>query len=161
MLKVDWNIILNMINIIVFYILMKKFLFGPITDIMDKRANAIKDSLEQAENKNNEALQLKKQYEQELKNADEQALELIKQAKQKALEEHDKQMKATKEETAKLIEEANKAIELEKKQSIQMAQSEIAAIAMLAASKVIGKNVDDTTNKQLVDDFLSEEGAVK
>ncbi|MDF2610274.1 MAG: hypothetical protein K0R92_1748, partial [Lachnospiraceae bacterium] len=29
MLKLDWNIIFNIINIMVLYVLMKKFLFGP------------------------------------------------------------------------------------------------------------------------------------
>lgn len=161
MLKVDWNLVFNIINVIVLYLLMKRYLFGPVTAIMEKRANAIKDSLAEAENKNDEALKLKQEYEEALKSADEKSVDIIKEAKQRALEEHDRQIKVTKEETVRMIEDANKAIELEAKKSMQNIQSEIANIAMLAATKVIQKNVDDNTNKQIIDDFLSEEGAAK
>lgn len=161
MLKLDWNVIINMINIFVLYILMKKFLFGPITEMMEKRKNMIEASLLEVENKNNEALLLKQKCEEELENADIEALSIIKEAKQKALEVHDYQIKATKEETIKMFEEANKSIELEKKQSMQDIQSEIASLALVAAAKIIQKDVDNSTNKRLINDFLNEAGAGK
>ena len=161
MLKLDWNVIINMINIFVLYILMKKFLFGPITEMMEKRKNMIEASLLEVENKNNEALLLKQKCEEELENADIEALSIIKEAKQKALEVHDYQIKATKEETIKMFEEANKSIELEKKQSMQDIQSEIASLALVVAAKIIQKDVDNSTNKRLINDFLNEAGAGK
>ncbi|MDF2539708.1 MAG: synthase, subunit b [Herbinix sp.] len=159
MLKVDWNIVINMINIFVLYLLMKKFLFGPITEMMEKRTNAVKASLAEAENNKNEAEKLKQDYEACLKNADAQAVTIINEAKQRALEERAKQIKAAKEEAAKIIEDAKKTIELEKKLSMQDIQSEIAGIALLAASKVIKQNVNDSTNQQMINDFLAEAGA--
>jgi F-type H+-transporting ATPase subunit b len=161
MLKLDWNIIGVFVNVIVLYWLMQRFLFKPVTDIMDKRTNTIANSFEDADNKNKEALQLKNEYQEILGTADDKADTIIKEAKQRALEVHEKQVKETKEETARMIEEANKLIELERKKSMQGIQSEIANIAMIAAAKVLQKNVDDNTNKQLVEDFLSEAGAGK
>lgn len=161
MLKLDWNIVFNMINIFVLYLLMKKFLFGPITEMMEKRTNAIQTSFAEAENKNKVALELKLEYEEALGNAEEKATSIIKEAKQRAILEHDKQIKITKEETLKLMEEANKSIELERKKSMQDIQSEIAGIAMIAAAKVIQKNVDNSTNQQIINDFLAEAGAGK
>lgn len=161
MLKLDWNIIFNIVNIIILYLLMKKFLFGPITEIMEKRTNLIKASFSEAENKNNEALKIKQEYELALENAEEKAKSIIKGAKQRALEEHDKQIEATKDETSRLIEDANKSIQLERKISMQNIQSEIADIAVNVASKVIQKNVDDSINKQIMDDFLTEVGVGK
>ena len=161
MLSLDWNIIWTFVNIIVLFLFFKKFLFGPVTAIMDKRTKAIEDSFQEAENKNTEALAIKTNYEQMLENADEEAAKIIKEAKERASLEHDRQIKETQLEAAKIIEEANKTIELERKRSLQGVQSEIAGLAMLAASKVIQKNVDDHTNKQLVGDFLKEVGASK
>lgn len=161
MLSLDWNIIWTFVNIIVLFLFFKKFLFGPVTAIMDKRTKAIEDSFQEAENKNTEALAIKTNYEQMLENADEEAAKIIKEAKERASLEHDRQIKETQLEAAKIIEEANKTIELERKRSLQGVQSEIAGLAMLAASKVIQKNVDDNTNKQLVGDFLKEVGASK
>jgi len=161
MLKLDWNIIFNIVNVFVLYLLMKKFLFGPINEIMEKRTNSIEASFAEIENKNSEALNLKHEYEEALENAEDKATNIIKEAKQRALEEHDKQIKVIKEEAAKMIEDANKSIELERKLSMQNIQAEIAGIAMLAATKVIQKNMDDSTNKQIINDFLAEAGAGK
>jgi F-type H+-transporting ATPase subunit b len=161
MLKLDWNIIFNIVNVFVLYLLMKKFLFGPITSIMDKRKNAIKTSFEEAENKNNEALKLKNEYLEALNNAEEKAASIIIEAKQRALEEHDKQIRATKVEISKMIEDANQLIAIERKKSMEDVQSEVAGIAMVIAAKLMQKNMDENTNKQLVNDFLTEAGVSK
>ncbi|SCP97224.1 F0F1 ATP synthase subunit B [Anaerobium acetethylicum] len=160
MLKLDWwNLVLNMINVLVLYLLMRKFLFGPVTEIMEKRKNAIEASLAEADEKNNEALKLKQDYEKALEDADEKATAIVKEAKQRALGEHDKQINATQKEISEMMESAKKSIELEKQKSMQDIQLEIAGVAMAAAAKVIRKNVDDSTNKKIIDDFLAEEGA--
>jgi len=39
---------------------------------------------------------------------------------------------------------------------LQQAQSQIADLAIEAASKVVGANLDDEKNRKLVDEFLSE-----
>lgn len=161
MLKLDWNIIFNIINVFVLYLLMKKFLFGPITEIMEKRTNSINASFAEIENKNKEALKLKQEYELALENAEKKAASIIKEAKQRALEEHDKQIKATKDETLKLIEDANKTIDLERKKSMQNIQSEIADITMLVASKIIQKNMNDSVNNKIIEDFFTEVGVSK
>lgn len=161
MLKLDINMVFNIINILILYLLMKKFLFGPINKIMEKRKKSIEDSLATAEDKNNEALKLKKQYEDHLANAEEQAAIIINEAKEKALVEHNKQIQQTKEEIAKMIEEANKSIELERKKATIEIQADITQIALAAASKVIKKNVDDSINTHLINDFLHEVGVSK
>jgi len=161
MLKLDINIIFNIINVLVLYLLMKKFLFVPVTAIMEKRTSIIKTSFEEAENKNNEALNLKHEYEAALENAEEKAVNIIKEAKQRALEEHDKQINATKEEIIKMVEDAKKSIELERIKAMQEAQSEIASISMIVASKLIQKNLNDSSNKKMINDFLAEVGSVK
>jgi len=160
MLKLDWwNLVFNMINVLVLYLLMRKFLFGPVTEIMEKRKLAIEASLAEADEKNNEALKLKQDYEKALEDADEKATAIVKEAKQRALGEHDKQINATQKEISEMMESAKKSIELEKQKSMQDIQLEIAGVAMAAAAKVIRKNVDDSTNKKIIDDFLAEEGA--
>lgn len=159
MLKLDWNIVFNMINIFVLYLLMKKYLFGPVTEIMEKRKSAIEASFAEVENEKNEAQKLKQNYEKALDDAGEKADILVKEAKQRALNEREKQINETQQEIAIMMENAKKSIELEKKKSMQEVQLEIAGIAMAAAAKVIQKNVDDSINKQIIDDFLSEEGA--
>lgn len=161
MLTLNWHIIWTFVNIIVLFIFLRKFLFGPVTEMMDKRTQGISDSLAEAEAKKVEAEKMKKDYEEELSQAEIEATRVVREARDRATIEYSKQMMEAKEEATKIIQDASKMIEMERKKSIENAQSEIAGIALLAASKVIGKNVDDTTNKQLIGDFIKEVGAAK
>ncbi|MDD3173557.1 MAG: F0F1 ATP synthase subunit B [Herbinix sp.] len=156
-----WAIVFNIINIIVLFLFLKKFLFKPVTEMMDKRANSIIASLQDADDKKAEAMKIKNEYEEELIHAGEKASSLIKEAKERAEAEYNRKLVEAKEDASKVITEANKIIELERKKSLESAQAEIAGIAMLAAAKVIGKNIDDDTNKQFLGDFLKEVGAAK
>ena len=55
--------------------------------------------------------------------------------------------------------EAQKEIERERRQTLDGVQGEIADLALAAASKLMEQKVDDQTNRELVNAFLSEEGA--
>ena len=37
MLRLDWNLLFNIINLIILYALMKRFLFKPVNAILEKR----------------------------------------------------------------------------------------------------------------------------
>lgn len=161
MLKFDINIVWTFVNILVLFAFLKHFLFKPVMAMIEKRENAIADSLQDADNKKAEAYKLKSDYEEDLKHAGEKANVIIKEARDRADIEYNRKLAEAKDEAAKVMVEANNTIELERKKSMESAQAEIAGLALLAASKVIGKNVDDSTNKNFIGDFLKEVGASK
>jgi len=161
LLKLDFGVLWTIVNILVFFLLLRIFLFKPVTQMMEKRQKAIADSLQDADDRKTEAYKLKSDYEDELKQASSQASAIIKEARDRADIEYGRILKEAKEEAAKVIADASKVIELERKKSMESAQAELAGLAMLAAAKVIGKNVDENTNKQYLGDFLKEVGAVK
>ena len=41
MLRIDFNLVLTIINLIVLYLILRKFLFRPVMDIMEKREKMI------------------------------------------------------------------------------------------------------------------------
>ena len=59
MLNINLSVIYNIINIIVLFLLLRKFLFKPVTDIMEKRKSLIEEALKDADNSKNEAAELK------------------------------------------------------------------------------------------------------
>ena len=44
MIEININLVFTIINLIVLYLLMKKFLFGPILNVMEQRKNMIDQS---------------------------------------------------------------------------------------------------------------------
>ena len=90
-----------------------------------------------------------------------EALKLIATAQQTARAQGDQITAQAQQQADSMMAEAQKEIERERKRSLEGAQNEIAALALAAASKVVGSTVDSDTNREMVDAFLAEEGAAE
>ena len=129
-----WTILFSVINILVLFFFLKKFLFGRVNAMLEKRAQMVQADMD-------EAKQIIATAEQ---NAHAQGSEITAKAQQQA---------------DTLLKEAQKEIERERRQTLDGVQGEIADLALAAASKLMEQKVDDQTNRELVNAFLSEEGA--
>lgn len=154
-------VVYTIINILILFLFFRFFLFKPVNEILDKRKKMIADSIEAAEKEKTDAQALKKEYQQVLDDAEEETVKIMKDAKERAKIEYTKQVEESRAEASRIMDEAKRSIELEKKKSMEQAQSEIAGIALLAAQKVIQKNVDEDANKKLIGDFLQEAGGAE
>lgn len=160
MLNLDWNIIWTIVNILILFILLRIFLFKPINKLMDERTQSIQNDIDSARKSKEDADALKTEYTQTLVNARAEAQQILVRAREEASNAKKEMIQESEDEARQIIDNANKTIENERKRVMQQAQSHIADLAIAAASKIIGENVDDEKNRRLVDDFLSEEGAV-
>ncbi|SRR6056297_815816 len=161
LVEFSWSFVFQIVNTLILYLVLKKFLFVPVTNFIQGRQDEIKSSYDDAENLNEEAESLKTEYENKLDNVKEEGQEILIEAKKKADERGNEIIKESKEQAAKLKEKAEKDIELEKKKALNDMKDEISNIAMMAASKVLGNEVDKNKNKELVDDFIKEVGESK
>ena len=66
MIKIDINLVFTIINLLVLYLLMKKFLFGPIINVMDQRKAMIDQQFAEAKERQDNAKALQEQYEGEM-----------------------------------------------------------------------------------------------
>ncbi len=159
-LSVDkWGIIWSLVNILLLVILMRKFLFKPVNKLIEERTASVQNDIDSARKSREEAEELKEQYASTISEAKTEAQKIISQAREQAASEKQGIIQQSQEEAKQIIAAANKTIENERKKSMQQAQAQIADLAVAAASKIIGENMDDSRNRQLVDDFLSQEGA--
>ncbi|MCI1268995.1 MAG: F0F1 ATP synthase subunit B [Ruminococcus sp.] len=156
MLHLDANIIWTFINILILYLLLRMFLFKPINKIMDERAKKIQDDLDNAKKSKEEAEQMRADYNETLATASDKARQIVEEAVGQAESERSEIMARAEKENLQLYQSTQKSIENERKRSVQEAQSQIADLAIAAASKIIAKNVDDSSNRQIVDEFLAE-----
>lgn len=159
MLTFNSGLLWTFVNLIVFFIILKKLLFQPVMGMIEKREQMISGQIEDAEQKNTQAGLLKERYEAELKNANQEAARIVKTAKERGKEEYEKILRDADAEASKIIADARKIIETEREKAVQGIQNEIAQVAIAAASKVIQENVDQASNEKILDDFLREAGA--
>lgn len=159
MLTFNSGLLWTFVNLIVFFLILKKLLFQPVMGMIEKREQMISGQIEDAGQKNTQAGLLKEKYEAELKNANQEAAMIVKTAKERGKEEYEKILRDAGAEASKIIADASKTIETEREKAVQGIQNEIAQVAIAAASKVIQENVDQASNEKILDDFLREAGA--
>ena len=110
MLRLDINLVFTIINLLVLYFLMKKFLFQPVNNIIAQREVAIKQQFDDADEAQKKADDLKKQYEDSLANAKEDSAKLVQEAREKARVEYDRIVKSADEEVTKRMQKAEELL---------------------------------------------------
>lgn len=158
MLRLDMNLVFTIINLLILFLLLKKFLFGPVVSVMEKRKALIEEQLANAANTQEEADKMKAEYEETFKNADSQAADIISEAKKNAKAEYDKIVEDAHTQAGRIVENAEKNMEVQKEKTLRDMESEIAGLAMSAATKVINDKSSGLDNAKLYDEFLGKAG---
>ena len=158
MLRFDWNFVFTVINLIVLYLLMKKFLVGPISGIMEKRKALIENQLAEAGKTEKKALELKQKYDETIKGTNAKVDEMLAEATKNSTRVYDQKVKEAEEESKRLIKEAEKTISLEREKTLREMESEVAGLAMIAALKLVSDSSEQNANQSLYDNFLKKAG---
>ncbi len=147
------------LNLTILYFILRKLLFKPVTQFMENRTNSIKNSIEDAEKKKAEAAEMKLSYEEQLKGAKAETEKIMNEAVLKAGREHDRLVAEARQEAESILARAREEIEQERTQMINDVRGQVAGLALAAASKVMQANMDNESNRVLVDKFIDEAGA--
>ena len=80
-LNLNSQIIWVFVDLLILFVLMKKFLFGPITQMLDDRAQQVSDTLDQADKRLAEAEQQQTAHAAQLASAKQEAAQIIEEAR--------------------------------------------------------------------------------
>ena len=158
MLRIDFNLVLTIINIIVLYLILRKFLFRPVMDIMEKREKMIADGISHANEEQDKAHALKKQYEDALNGAKEESTKMIEQAKLDAKQEYNQILNEANEKADKVMKTARESLNQEREQAFDDMKAQVAGLAMDAAKKILLENADNISSANAYDQFLKDAG---
>ena len=158
MLRLDFNLVLEMINLVVLFLILRKFLFRPVMNIMEKRKAMIAEGLKNADEQQEAARELKKQYEDALSGAKDESLRMIEQAKLDARTEYDRILKEADAQAGKLLVTARETIDLEREQTLRDMKSQVAGLAIESAKKHVTQQCQADDGRAIYDQFLKEAG---
>ena len=156
---VPWTFIIQIINLFIQVYLIKKFLFKPINEILEKRRNLADKTIKEARQAQEEADSLKDQYETSLTKAHAEAAQIVSDAQKEAQNKADTMVKEAQAEVASIKAKAAADIEQEKKKAVNEAKDEIGSLAMEIAGKVVEKEINESDHKKLIDEFINQVGA--
>lgn len=158
MIKIDINLVFTIINLLVLYLLMKKFLFGPIIKVMDERKAMIDQQFAGAKAQEDQAKALKEQYEGALKSAKEESYQIMEQARKEAKAQADRTVEDTQAKVSAMLAKAQEDINTERENAMRQMKDDVASLAMEAAGKIIGKNSGADQDLSLYDQFIEKAG---
>lgn len=153
-----WTILFSVINILVLFLFLKKFLFGRVNAMLEKRAQMVQTDLDQAKQSAADAEALKRDYEETLQGAKQEAKDLIAAAEQNAHAQGAAITAKAQAQADNMLKEARREIEQERQSTLDGVQNEIADLALAAASRLVEQKMDGETDRELVNAFLMEEG---
>jgi F-type H+-transporting ATPase subunit b len=127
-----------------------------IGEALERRANAIRESIEAAEQQRQEADELLSEYRERLKEAREQAEDIVARARKAAEAATAEAVNEGKEKREELVAAARRDIEIETRRSLERIRKEVADLTVLATEKVTRKTLDSEDHKRLIDEALAE-----
>ncbi|TDF93550.1 F0F1 ATP synthase subunit B [Paenibacillus piri] len=158
-MHIEWTtFFIQIIAFLILYLLLQKFAFGPLFGMMEKRRQLVKDQIESAENNRKQSEQLLEEQKQALQQTRKEAHDIIEQAKQTSTKQADEIVAAAREEANRVKEAAIRDIETEKNKAVAALRSQVSAMSVLIASKIIEKQIDEKSQEQLVEHYLKEVG---
>lgn len=161
LIGITYELVFQLINTFLVFWLLKKLLFKPVMGVIEARQKDIDANLAQGEKAKSEGLSLKKEYEEKITSAKSEGQEIIKQATLRAEQKESEIIAAAKEEAQSLREKASKDVEQERQKVMNEIKNDISDIALLAASKVIEKDIDKSKHEELINNFIKEVGEAK
>lgn len=132
-----WSIFWTVVNVLVLFLALKKFLVKPVMDVIHTREDMIQQQFDSAKKNQDEAEQIKVEYQKKLNTAHSQAEEIIIVAKERAKEEHTQLIEQAQEESKRMIKKAKADIQNEQEKAQHEAQAKIAELALAVARKIM------------------------
>ncbi len=158
MLQISWSGLLwTVINLLVFYLLLKKFLWQPVTDKIESRQKEIRQNLAIAEEQKMQTAKVKADYDARLAQAEEESQGLLRQAENRGRREYQAILASAQAAAEALAGETRRQLEADRTAMLAEVRKEVAGLAMLAASQVAGRQLGGSDDRALLEEFLAKE----
>ena len=155
MIRFDINALFTVINLLILYVLLRKFLFGRVHAVMDKREEELHARYQEAEDKIAEADALKKQYEDTVAGTEAECQALITQAKTDASEEYDRIIGRAEQKAEAILKEADSRADREIQEKVHAARKQMTELVSDAVDKIAGSRQSEENDRELYDRFLA------
>ncbi len=153
-----WQILVSLANLLILFLLIKKFLYKPVKKILETRQESIDKDYALANDAKISAEENKKLYEEKLSAAKSEADSVISSAVNTAKQRENEIITEAHEKAENILKKAEADAMLEKKKAEKEIKGQIVDISTLVAGKIIEKELDSKKNEELVDSFINEIG---
>ena len=137
-------------------LVLRRFAFGPIQQMIDERRRQITADLDAAEGARKEAQEALAEYRQQLAEARKEATKIVEDARRTSEEQRRQALEEIESEKSRQLERVRAEIQAEVRQSLQSIKQQIADLTVVATEKVLRTQLDEAEQKRLIDEALAD-----
>jgi F-type H+-transporting ATPase subunit b len=149
-------IIVSALNFLVFFFLVYRIVLVPVRGMLDDRRARIEQGLKDADAARRDREAAADQRQAVLAEARREAGEIVARAQRMADDVRDQSVGETQAEIERMKARGVADIEAERLRALSDVRDEVAELALLAASKVVGESMDGDRQRRLVNEFLTQ-----
>ena len=153
-----WTLIAQLLNLFIQVMLIKKFLFKPIREVLAKRKALADAEIAEATKAKEEAESLKSEYEESMKQARDKANDILNTAQKSASQQSEEIIREANAQAVSIKAKAERDIEQERRKAVNEIKDEIGDMAMEIAGKVIERELNASDHEKLIDEFINKVG---
>ena len=156
---VEWGTtIVTLATFVILLALLKKFAWGPLKEVMDKRERDINKDIDDAEQAKINAQKLEEENRKTLKETQDEVQRILDDAKVQARKQHEEIIHEANVRANGMIETAQSEINSEKERALADINNQVSELSVLIASKVLRKEISEQDQKDLVEKYLKGQG---
>jgi len=149
-LGIDWRLLIaQLINFAILFWVLRKFLYKPILDVLEKRQKTIEKGFQDAASAEQKLSRAEKDVSMLVQKAKQEATHIIEQAQKTAQQERQETVQKAKEEVHRIISEAREKILAERQDMLEGAQKELVAVVVEAVNAVLRDVSDKKVSAEL------------
>ncbi len=153
-----WDTLISFANLILLFLIVKKFLYKPVKNVLKARQNEIESQYTNAENAQKKAFESREQWEKMLSGANAKADEIIKDATDIAKNRGESIVNEAKERADSIVRQAEQDAVLERKKATDSIKKEIVEVSGALTSKILEREINKDDHRALIDEFIEEIG---
>ena len=153
-----WNIFVTMCNTLITFLIIKKFLFGPVRKMLAAREEEVQTMYANAEQAQSEAENLRLESTTRRSKAKEEAAEIVGSATRRATVRSEEILKESSQQAAAMMKKAESTIEQERKKAMNELKDEVASLSVMIASKVVERDVKQADHDRFIEEFIDKVG---
>lgn len=161
MLRLDWNLLWTVINILIIFGIVKKFLLKPVNRILAARQEEINKQYAEADSAKENAREMENRAKVSLESMEETRARILNEARGKAGEEYERIVADARAEAGKLLEDARALADKENQERIRKEQEQIADLVVAATAKLVASKSSEEENREIYNQFIAKTGGLE
>ncbi len=153
-----WQMLASLANLILLFLMVKKFLYKPVMKMLEQRQNSINKDYDAAAEAKEQALSDKIKYEERLRDAKSEADSVIKNAVGIASEREKEIIAEAKSKAEGIVRQAENEALLERKKTEDAVKKEIVEVSSLLTEKMLEREVSAADHQHFIDSFIESIG---